>query len=149
METFNRILRIIDDLKAKIKNTEFGENVRLSGVLKQKVLTFCCVIFALFVFAACGEKSKNAFPGYGTTSANKILPEYIFAVHPLHNPTKLLETYQTLIDYLNARLNGVFQRSHQVDEFEGTGIGLANVWRIIERHEGRVGQGATFYYLLP
>jgi len=61
----------------------------------------------LALIAGCTQAPQDAGPKYGESSAPAATPVYRFAVHPLHNPTRLSQVYQPLLDYLNTRLKGV------------------------------------------
>lgn len=54
--------------------------------------------------AGCSEAPEARGPVFGVAPPADAAPAYSFAIHPLHNPSKLLQAYQPLVDYLNARL---------------------------------------------
>ncbi|OQX20755.1 MAG: phosphonate ABC transporter substrate-binding protein [Desulfobulbaceae bacterium A2] len=58
----------------------------------------------LLLELGCEQEPQTPGPKYGVASPDTAT--YHFAVHPLHNPTKLIQDYQPLLDYLNAELNG-------------------------------------------
>lgn len=69
------------------------------GLLRLLGMTLCALL------AACDRPPETTLPlNYRTTPAADTAPLYRFAVHPLHNPSKLAEAYQPLIDQLNASI---------------------------------------------
>lgn len=74
-------------------------------ILLIPVLMFFLCTFMLTSFLGCSKKSiKDYSPTYGETPAVHLKKiEYIFAVHPLHNPDRFFEIYQPLINYINAQ----------------------------------------------
>ena len=69
-----------------------------------KKIIFLISALAGLLLAACNGPTEEKPLQYGTAPAAATQPAYRFAVHPLHNPVKLAEAYQPLIDYLNQRL---------------------------------------------
>jgi light-regulated signal transduction histidine kinase (bacteriophytochrome) len=94
--------------------------------------------------AAKYTRGRN--PAQVNVTAHRDHANYIFAIHD--NGVGFDNRYVH-------KLFGAFQRLHRAEEFEGTGIGLANVRRIIARHggqtwaEGKLNEGASFYFSLP
>lgn len=56
------------------------------------------------ILIGCGRESDGSGPQFGAAPSLPAQAVYYFAVHPLHNPAKLIEDYQPLIDYINAHL---------------------------------------------
>jgi phosphonate transport system substrate-binding protein len=69
--------------------------------MKGKVILL--IAFGL-VIITCKPKPESTAPRYGTSPNHKTLPAYSFVVHPLYNPSKLIQAYQPLIDYLNSHI---------------------------------------------
>jgi len=78
------------------------------------------LLFAIII-TNCTNKSKNSGPQYQTTSGQDVTHLYSFAVHPLYNPDKLMQTYQPLIDYLNTNIKNArfnLEASRDYSSFE-------------------------------
>ncbi len=85
-------------------------------------MVFFALVLAVFALVACGrnETGKTSEPQF-TTKAPEVGKEYVFAIHPLHNPVRLFEIYGPLIDYLNQNIPGTtfrLEASRNYEEFE-------------------------------
>lgn len=105
---------------------------QLSGLL---------VLLALFLLSACKPAEQASAPVYVDAPAQPELQVYRLAVHPLHNPARLMQAYQPLADYLNAELPGIhieIEASRDYAEFErkirarSPALLLPNPWQSLE-----------------
>lgn len=116
-----------------------GQARRRSGLtlLRRVLLAFLTLMLA----AACKPSSSPAGPQYGSGPEDARQAIYHLAVHPLHNPEKLLEAYQPLVDHLNTRIpeaKFVLEASRDYQAYEakfrarGPEFLLPNPWHTLE-----------------
>lgn len=89
--------------------------------LLKKTIMFCMLYFFIFSFSNCSEETKNVGPKYSNELSQKTIPVYHFVVHPLHNPVKMAQCYQPLIEYLNKNIDSVkfvLEASKNYNDFE-------------------------------
>lgn len=83
---------------------------------------FLGLLLTAFVFAACdSEPPPSAGPKYSSAPVDADKPHYHLAIHPLHNPKKLAEAYQPLVDYLNTNIpeaSFVLEASRDYQDYE-------------------------------
>ncbi|MDD2799216.1 MAG: PhnD/SsuA/transferrin family substrate-binding protein [Bacteroidales bacterium] len=74
--------------------------------LVSRFKAFVILAFLLIISLACRQDVKYSGPKFSDKPLAEAIPLYSFAVHPLHNPAKLIQSYQPLIDYLNMNVKG-------------------------------------------
>ncbi|MFH0726924.1 MAG: PhnD/SsuA/transferrin family substrate-binding protein [Pseudomonadota bacterium] len=103
------------------------------------------IIVALFlllgVLPGCDREPEGKGPQFGENPSSPGIPVYRLVVHPLHNPAKLMQAYQPLVDYLNGRLQGAalaLEASRDYANFEEKYRGrkpeflLPNPWQTLD-----------------
>jgi phosphonate transport system substrate-binding protein len=89
--------------------------------MTRTVPLFGVLLAALFVFVACDSESPVTGPQYSSGLESEVKPHYHLAIHPLHNPKKLAEAYQPLVDYLNSNIpeaSFVLEASRDYQDYE-------------------------------
>lgn len=90
--------------------------------MARRVLTALLLVLLCGALLGCNREPEAQGPRFGTKPQAAEAPVYRFTVHPLHNPGKLLQAYQPLMDFLNSRLQGVrleVEASRDYADFEG------------------------------
>ncbi|MBF0505769.1 MAG: phosphate/phosphite/phosphonate ABC transporter substrate-binding protein [Nitrospirae bacterium] len=72
----------------------------------KRYATTVAALVLLLIISGCKQGQQSTGPRYGVSPSSQNVPVYHFAVHPLHNPAKLIQAYQPLVDYLNKHING-------------------------------------------
>jgi phosphonate transport system substrate-binding protein len=75
--------------------------------MKKLSLIAAFLIVTIILISACEQPSSSSPIQYSTTPVVNTLVTYRLAIHPLHNPKKLFETYQPLVDYLNRKIPSI------------------------------------------
>ena len=114
----------------------------VARVLRPRSVLFGLVLFfSILLLAGCNRQPAEKPLNYSKTPSVTSLPVYRFAVHPLHNPAKLAEAYQPLIEYINVRIPEAHfeleaSRDYQAYEEKfrsgGPEFLLPNPWQTIE-----------------
>ena len=143
IDTNEMVKQIIEDMKGSMKhNAKLCVN---NLPLAEGDYTLLYQVFVNLISNSIKYSSKKDTPQIEINSFEKE-DAYIFYVRDNGSGFNM--------DYAH-KLFGVFQRLHTDDEFEGTGVGLAIVQRVIVKHggsvwaEGEIDKGATFYFSLP
>jgi len=79
------------------------------------------ILALALIFSGCKPKPQTSGPKYGESPVSRTTPDYHFAIHPLYNPAKLMESYEPLMDYLNGKLKGalfILEASRDYSNFE-------------------------------
>ncbi|TXT40185.1 MAG: hypothetical protein FD135_1496 [Comamonadaceae bacterium] len=75
--------------------------------MRKRQFTYAVLVLLSWGLQGCDKEPENRGPRVGAKPLNEGVPVYRLAVHPLHNPAKLMQAYQPLVEYLNSRINGV------------------------------------------
>ncbi|MFT5760279.1 MAG: phosphonate transport system substrate-binding protein [Alteromonadaceae bacterium] len=81
-------------------------NIAISGFFINKKIFI--LTFIIIFLSACEQEPTDKALQYSTSPSNNVMVTYRFAIHPLHNPQKLFESYQPLIDYINQKIPDIY-----------------------------------------